>query len=324
MNPGSIVPSQCVTPVTIGSGQIAAPICRRAAGVKSSDNNPWLSNKKLFKIKCLCFIALLGAVQLPAAAAAAAQTPAHPYQPTPGQPGKDVVWIPTPDHAVDKMLDMAQVTARDYVIDLGSGDGRNLIAAAKRGARALGVEYNPDLVVLSKRAAVEAGVADKVTIVQGDMFEADISKATVMTLFLLPNHLSRLTPQFMKLKPGTRIVSNTYEIGGGWEPDEIAQAQPCKSWCVVVLYVVPAQVAGTWRLGDDEWLTLEQSYQKIHGTYQIAGVAVPIDNGVLRGEEIRFTVNQVDYSGRISDGTMTGVAKGRVVREWRASRLKAD
>ena len=251
---------------------------------------------------------------------AAAQT----YQPVPGQPGKDVVWIPTPDHAVDKMLDMAQVSASDYVIDLGSGDGRNLIAAAKRGARALGVEYNPDLVALAKRAAADAGVADKVTIVQGDMFEADISKATVMTLFLLPNHLSRLAPQFLKLKPGTRIVSNTYEIGGGWEPDETAQAQPCKSWCVVVLYVVPAQVAGTWRLGEDEWLMLEQSYQKIYGTYQIGGVAVPIDNGRLRGEDIRFTVNQVAYTGRISGDGIAGVAKGRVTREWRASRLKAD
>lgn len=270
-------------------------------------------------MKLLLIICMSGLL----AFSAAAQT-SQPYQPVPGQPGKDVVWIPTPDHAVDKMLDMAQVTARDYVIDLGSGDGRNLIAAAKRGARALGVEYNPDLVVLSKRAAADAGVADKVTIVQGDMFEADISKATVMTLFLLPNHLSRLAPQFLKLKPGTRIVSNTYEIGGGWEPDETAQAQPCKSWCVVVLYVVPAQVAGAWRLGEDEWLMLEQSYQKLHGTYQIGGVAVPIDNGRLRGEEIRFTVNQVEYSGRISGNGMAGVAKGRVTREWRASRVKAD
>jgi SAM-dependent methyltransferase len=262
-------------------------------------------------LACLCCLL---------AACAAAQT----YQPVPGQPGKDVVWIPTPDHAVDKMLDMAQVTARDYVIDLGSGDGRNLIAAAKRGARALGVEYNPDLVALSKRAAADAGVADKVTIVQGDMFEADISRATVLTLFLLPNHLSRLAPQFLKLKPGTRIVSNTYEIGGGWEPDKTAQAQPCKSWCVVVLYVVPAQVAGTWRLGEDEWLTLEQSYQKVYGTYHLSGVAVAIDNGRLRGEEIRFTVNQVEYTGRVAGDSMTGSAKGRVTREWRAHQAPPD
>ena len=253
-----------------------------------------------------------------AAGNAAAQSPSA-YAPVPGQPGKDVVWIPTPDHAVDKMLDMAQVTARDFVIDLGSGDGRNLIAAAKRGARAMGVEYNPDLVALSRRAAAEAGVADKVTIVQGDMFEADISQATVMMLFLLPNHLNRLGPQFLKLKPGTRIVSNTYEIGGGWEPDQTAQAQPCKSWCVVVLYVVPAQAAGTWRLGDDEWLTLEQSYQKVYGTYQISGVAVPIENGRLLGEDIHFTINEVVYTGRVSGNTLSGTAKGRVTRVWRAT-----
>lgn len=244
---------------------------------------------------------------------------AQGYQPIPGQPGKDVVWIPTPDHAVHKMLDMAKVTAQDFVIDLGSGDGRNLIAAAQRGARALGVEYNPELVTLSRRAASNAGVADKVTIVQGDMFEADISRATVMMLFLLPAHLSRLAPQFLKLKPGTRIVSNTYEIGGGWEPDETAQAQPCLSWCVVVLYVVPAQVAGTWQLGEDEWLTLEQRYQKVYGTYQIAGVAVPVE-GRLLGEEIRFAVNQVAYVGRVSGDRMTGTAAGRVTREWRATR----
>ncbi len=250
----------------------------------------------------------------------AATVAAQSYQPVPGQPGKDVVWIPTPDHAVEKMLDMAQVGARDFVIDLGSGDGRNLIAAARRGARAHGVEYNPDLVEFSKRAVAQAGVADKVTIVQGDMFAADISQATVMTLFLLPDHLSRLAPQFLKLKPGTRIVSNTYEIGGGWEPDRLEQAQPCQSWCSLALYVVPARAAGTWRLGDDEWLMLEQSYQKLFGTYQIGGVAVPIEGGRLVGDEIRFAVNQVAYVGRVSGDAMTGSAKGRITREWRATR----
>lgn len=245
---------------------------------------------------------------------------AQPYQPVPGQPGKDVVWIPTPDHAVEKMLDMARVTPNDFVIDLGSGDGRNLIAAARRGARAYGVEYNPDLVEFSRQAVAKAGVADRVTIVQGDMFAADISPATVMTLFLLPNHLSKLAPQFLKLKPGTRIVSNTYEIGGGWEPDVVEQAQPCLSWCSLVMYVVPARAAGTWRLGDDEWLQLEQSFQRVYGSYQIGGVAVAIDDGRLVGEEIRFTVNQVEYVGRINGNVMTGSAKGRVSREWRATR----
>lgn len=250
----------------------------------------------------------------------ASQAAAQTYQPVPGQPGKDVVWIPTPDHAVEKMLDMARVTPNDYVIDLGSGDGRNLIAAAKRGARAFGVEYNADLVEFSKQAVAKAGVADKVTIVQGDMFAADISKATVMMLFLLPNHLSKLAPQFLKLKPGTRIVSNTYEIGGGWEPDVVEQAQPCLSWCSLAMYVVPARAAGTWRLGEDEWLLLEQSYQRISGTYRISGVDVAIENGQLLGEEIRFTVNQVEYVGRVSGNGMIGTAKGRVSRDWRATR----
>ena len=253
-----------------------------------------------------------------AAGGATAQSP-DTYKPVAGQPGKDVVWIPTPDTTLEQMLNMAQVTPQEYVIDLGSGDGRMVIAAAKRGARAHGVEFNPDLVALSQRAAAAAGVADKTTFSQGDMFEADISKATVMPLFLLPNHLGRLAPSFLKLKPGSRIISNTYEIGGGWEPDETVRTTPCNSWCIAVLYVIPAQAAGTWRLADDEWLMLEQHYQKISGTYQINNVAVSIENGRLRGEEITFTVNNVTYSGRVNGTVMTGSAKGRVTREWRAT-----
>ena len=249
----------------------------------------------------------------------AAQTATDTYQPTAGQPGKDVVWIPTPDATLDKMLDMARVTPDDYVIDLGSGDGRNVIAAAKRGARALGVEYNPDLVVLSKRNAAAAGVSDKAAFVHGDMFEADISHATVLPLFLLPSNLEKLAHKFIKLQPGARIVSNTYEIGGGWEPDESARTEPCMSWCIAHLYVVPAHAAGTWRLADGSWLTLEQHFQKVYGTYQIENVAVPVENGRLRGYEISFSVNQVEYSGRINGDTMTGVAKGRTTLDWRAT-----
>ena len=248
-----------------------------------------------------------------------AQTSPETYQPVAGQPGKDVVWIPTSDVTLEQMLNMAQVTPRDYVMDLGSGDGRMVIAAARRGARAHGVEYNPDLVALSRRAAAAAGVADKATFSQGDMFEADISQASVLPLFLLPNHLSTLAPKFLKLKAGTRIVSNTYEIGGGWEPDETVRTTPCNSWCIAVLYVVPAQAAGAWRLADGAWLTLEQHYQKVYGTYQIDNLAVPIENGRLRGEEISFTVNSVAYSGHISGNTMAGVAKGRITRDWSAT-----
>ncbi len=254
-----------------------------------------------------------------AAPAAFAQTPPETYTPVAGQPGKDVVWIPTPDATLEKMLDMAQVTPRDFVIDLGSGDGRMVIASAKRGARAHGVEYNPDLVALSRRAAAAAGVADKATFSQGDMFEADISQATVLPLFLLPSHLSTLAPKFLRLKAGARIVSNTYEIGGGWEPDASVRTEPCASWCIAHLYVVPVQATGAWRLADGTWLTLEQSYQKLYGTYQIDNVAVSIENGRLRGEEISFTVNSVAYTGRISGNTMAGVAKGRVTRHWSAT-----
>jgi SAM-dependent methyltransferase len=250
---------------------------------------------------------------------AAGAVPAADYRPVPGMPGKDVVWIPTPEDTVEKMLDMARVTPRDYVIDLGSGDGRNVIAAAKRGARALGVEYNPDLVALSKRAAAAAGVADKATFVHGDMFEADISQATVLMLFLLPDHLSRLAPRFLALKPGARIVSNTYTIGSGWEPDATTRGEPCTSWCVAMMYVVPARAAGTWRLADGGTLTLFQEFQKLAGTLERYGIELPVENGRLNGGEIRFTVNRVEYSGRVLDDTMQGTSTG-ATGNWSARR----
>lgn len=244
-----------------------------------------------------------------------------PYQPKMGQPGKDVVWIPSPHDTVEMMLDMARVTPNDYVVDLGSGDGRNVIAAARRGARALGVEYNPDLVELSKRAAAKEGVADKATFVQGDMYEADISRATVLVLFLVPDNLNKLTPKFFDLKPGTRIVSNTYEIGGGWEPDATERLRLCATWCGAHLYIVPAKVAGTWRLPQGQ-LTLEQEFQKIAGTYETSGISLPIENGQLRGDEIHFTVNAVEYSGRVSGDSIEGVAKGRTTGTWTAKRSR--
>jgi hypothetical protein len=238
-----------------------------------------------------------------------------------GQPGKDVVWIPSPNDMVEKMLDMARVTPEDFVVDLGSGDGRNVIAAARRGARALGVEYNPDLVALSKRSAVQAGVADKAEFVQGDMFAADISKATALVLFLIPSNLEKLTPKFLALKPGTRIVSNTYEIGGGWQPDETQRVELCASWCTAHLYIVPGKVAGTWRLPDAS-LTLSQYFQWVAGTYEQSGISVPVENGVLRGSAIRFTVNGVDYQGRVDGDAMEGIAKGRVTAsKWTARRV---
>ena len=133
------------------------------------------------------------------------------YQPRVGQDGKDVIWVPNPEAMVEKMLDMAAVTAQDFVIDLGSGDGRNVIGAAKRGARARGVEFNPDLVEHSRRLAAAAGVAARTEFVQGDMFAADVSQASVLALFLLPDNLRKLTPKFIDMKPGVRIVSRSEE-----------------------------------------------------------------------------------------------------------------
>jgi SAM-dependent methyltransferase len=175
-------------------------------------------------------------VSMPSAAAAQ-----QPFVPEVGQKGKDVIWVPTPPELVEKMLDMAKVTPNDYVIDLGSGDGRNVIAAAKRGARARGVEFNPEMVSLSERLAKEAGVSERATFVQGDMFEADFGDATVLALFLLPDNLRRLEPKIRALKPGTRIVLNTFGIPG-WEPDVTERIEgSCVSWCTALLYTIPAR-----------------------------------------------------------------------------------
>jgi SAM-dependent methyltransferase len=167
-----------------------------------------------------------------------AQTGASVGGPYVGQPGKDVVWVPTPPVLVEKMLDMAKVTSRDYVIDLGSGDGRNVIAAAKRGARALGVEYDRELLALARKNATEAGVGERARFVEGDMFEADISGATVLALFLLPDNLQRLKPKFSRLPRGTRIVTNGFPIDG-WEAKEVDKVDgDCGSWCTAYLYGV--------------------------------------------------------------------------------------
>ena len=164
------------------------------------------------------------------------------YKPEVGQPGKDAVWVPTSPEVVEKMLDLAKVTADDFVIDLGSGDGRMVIAAAKRGARALGVEFNPEMVKLAQQRATEAGVADRATFVEGDMYEADISKATVLALFLLPENLRRLEPKFRALPAGTRIVVNTFGISD-WKPEATETiGGDCRNWCTAMLYRLPPRV----------------------------------------------------------------------------------
>jgi SAM-dependent methyltransferase len=203
------------------------------------------------------------------------------------------------------MLDMAKVTPQDYVMDLGSGDGRNVIAAAKRGARALGVEFNPKMVVLSQQTAAKEGVADKAMFVEGDMYEADISQATVMALFLLTDNLNKLVPKFLGLRPGARIVINGFGIDG-WDPDETARADgDCGSWCTAHLFYVPARVAGTWRLPQGE-LTLEQNFQKLSGALSSGNASAPITNGRMRGDQISFTIGGTQYSGRVQGDSMRG------------------
>jgi len=211
-------------------------------------------------------VAVCALVALPTTALAQQK----PFEPVVGQAGKDVVWVPTPPELVEKMLDMAQVTAQDLVMDLGSGDGRNIIAAAKRGATAIGVEFNPEMVALSNKLAADAGVAGKARFVEGDMYTADISKASVMALFLLPDNLRKLRDKFLDLKPGSRLVMNTFAIPD-WEADASETVQgDCMSWCTSLLYFVPAKVAGTWKTQQGE-LTLTQTFQNVTGTLTTGG-----------------------------------------------------
>jgi precorrin-6B methylase 2 len=229
---------------------------------------------------------------------AVAQTATQDYEPSVGQEGKDVVWVPTPQSLVNKMLDMAKLTPQDFHMDLGSGDGRTVITAAKRGARSMGVEYNPDMVALAKRNAAKEGVSSRATFVKADLFETDFSKATVITLFLLPDINLRLRPKILDLKPGTRIVSNTFTMGE-WQADETASADNgCdSSWCTALLWYVPAKVAGSYKteLGD---VTLKQEFQMLSGTLRTEGKVFALQ-GKVKGEEISFRAGGKEYKGRL-------------------------
>ena len=215
--------------------------------------------------------------------------PASEFQPQVGQDGKDVIWVPTPQALVDKMLDMAKVTPKDYVIDLGSGDGRTVITAAKRGAKALGIEYNPDMVELSKRNAAKEGVSDKASFIKADLFETDFSQAQVITMFLLSSINLKLRPKILDLKPGTRIVSNTFDMAD-WKPDENATLPGCNSWCTAHLWIVPAKVDGTWTSPQGE-LTFKQTFQTVSGTLKSANAVTPFE-GKLNGDQLSFQCRQ--------------------------------
>jgi len=229
------------------------------------------------------------------------------YRPKSGQPGKDIVWVGNPPAMVEKMLDVAGVTSQDYVVDLGSGDGRNVIAAAHRGARAHGIEYNGDLVEYSQRLAAQAGVSDRATFERGDVFEADFSKATVLVLFLIPEMNIRLRPKILALKPGTRVVANTFAIGD-WNPDQsFAVSNNCEKFCSGRLWIVPAKVAGLWQLPQGK-LEIRQYYQSFSGTLKNASGTIPVA-GRLRGEQIFFKAGPTDFVGKVDGAVMEGFAR---------------
>jgi len=242
-------------------------------------------------------------------------TYAQDYQPEVGQDGKDVIWVPTPQGLVDKMLDMAKVTPKDYVIDLGSGDGRTVITAAKRGAKALGIEYNSEMVELSKRTAAQEGVADKASFVKADLFESDFSQAQVITMFLLSSINLKLRPKILDLKPGTRIASNTFDMGD-WKPDETVSLPGCNSWCTAHLWIVPAKAQGTWKLAQGT-LTLKQSFQNISGTLKNGNAETAL-TGKLNGAQISFNAGGTQYRGRVSGNDIEGTADGK---HWSATRV---
>jgi hypothetical protein len=244
---------------------------------------------------------LLILLALTPASARAQAADTQSYEPHVGQAGKDVVWVPTPQALVDKMLDLAKVTPQDYLIDLGSGDGRTVITAAKRGLKAHGIEYNPDMVALAKRNAAQAGVSDRATFEKADLFESDFSKAQVITMFLLPSINEKLRPKILDLKPGTRIVSNTFPMGD-WHADQSeAVTDDCTNWCTALLWIVPAKVDGSWQLGNQE-LKLTQHYQMLNGTLGSATISA----ARLNGSAISFTANGTQYTGTVDGNTMKG------------------
>ena len=229
------------------------------------------------------------------------------YQPKSGQLGKDVVWVGNPEAMVHRMLDVAGVTPQDFLVDLGSGDGRNVIAAAKRGARAHGIEYNADLVELSKSLAAKERLSDRATFERGDVFEADFSKATVVILFLTPEMNIRLRPKLLALKPGARVVANTFAIGD-WNPDQsFSTSDGCEKFCTGRLWYVPARVNGTWKIAKGE-IILKQVYQTFTGSLRSAA-STALVAGRLHGDQASFRAGQTDYTVRVEGERMTGFAR---------------
>ena len=249
------------------------------------------------------------------------------FTPAVGQPGKDVIWVPTPETLIARMLEMAKVTPRDYLVDLGSGDGRTVIAAAQRGIKALGIEYHPDMVALSTRSAQAAGVSELARFIQGDIFTTDFSEATVVTMYLLSSLNLKLRPILLNMKPGTRVVSHAFNMGD-WPPDETASVEGYNAY----LWIVPARIQGRWQVSAPNGgfeLGIEQIYQKFNGKAAGTGGSGTLSNATLQGNAISFTVadsagraNQ--FLGAVSGDVMEGTVRtpDKAVARWSARRLK--
>jgi len=285
--------------------------------------------KPVIPVAALSALALSFALVAGAASAQTAPAESKEYTPQVGQSGKDVVWVPTPDALVERMLRMARVGPKDYVIDLGSGDGRTVIAAAKLGARAMGIEYNPDMVSLSIKNAEKAGLGDKVKFIKADIFETDFNEATVITMYLLPSLNVKLRPKLLDMRPGTRIVSHAFNMED-WQPDQTATVEGRDAY----LWIVPAKVGGSWKLavpagnGEESWqLALAQQFQRLSGGAKGADKSFDLVDAKLTGSAVKFTFvdgNGIkrEFNGRVSGGKMEGTTQtqgGTQVR-WTAVR----
>lgn len=279
-----------------------------------------MRNRTLSVIFILTLLPL--ACAAPQAASAQQQ---QQYQPTVGQQGKDVIWVPTPKELIEALYDLAKITPNDYLIDLGSGDGPWVIAAAKRGARALGIEYNPDMVALAKSNAQKEGVSGKASFAQGDIFETDFSQATVVTMYLLPNLNMKLRPKILELKPGTRVLTNSFTMED-WEPDQSLSVEGRSGY----MWIVPAKVAGTWTWqtasGPVE-LALKQTFQKIEGSLKMGGKDLPLKNAKLEGAHISFAAGDSPAGAQLFNGSVNGNAISGTVKagngpetKWTADR----
>ena len=274
------------------------------------------------------FAAVLVSSTLALSLSATAQTAAgsKEYTPSVGQEGKDVIWVPTPQSLVERMLQMAETKPTDFVVDLGSGDGRTVITAAKKfGARALGVEFNPDMVELAKRNAETEGVAGRAQFIRGDIFQTDFRQATVLTLYLLPSLNLKLRPTILNMKPGTRVVSHAFTMDD-WQPDQVDSSEGRTAY----MWIVPAKVGGTWRVeiagGPRYEATFIQQFQNIGGSAKADSKPVQFSSGKLRGDTLTFAADESgthrEFTGRVAGDRIAGTVRGAGNEsKWTATRI---